>query len=90
MKIFRTDSGYFIYRTVTLERLDPFAAAGDQGLAREDLRHETRCISGPGRRRRPAGRIAANVATLVSQQSSHGSFVASPDFGEYGYCWPRR
>jgi GH15 family glucan-1,4-alpha-glucosidase len=34
-------------------------------------------------------RIAASVASLLRQQSSHGSFAASPDFGEYGYCWLR-
>lgn len=34
-------------------------------------------------------RVAASVTSLLRQQSRHGSFVASPDFGEYGYCWLR-
>lgn len=35
------------------------------------------------------GRIAASVATMLRHQSGHGSFVASPDFGQYQYCWLR-
>ncbi|MCU1490095.1 MAG: glycoside hydrolase 15-related protein, partial [Acidimicrobiaceae bacterium] len=31
----------------------------------------------------------ASVARLTSLQGANGAFVASPDFGEYQYCWLR-
>lgn len=32
---------------------------------------------------------SASLATLVNLQSPSGAFIASPDFGQYGYCWLR-
>ena len=39
----------------------------------------------PGRSRRVAGSVTA----MLRYQSAHGSFVASPDFGQYQFCWLR-
>jgi GH15 family glucan-1,4-alpha-glucosidase len=33
--------------------------------------------------------IAASVAGIMASQSPYGSFVASPDFGQYQFCWLR-
>lgn len=33
--------------------------------------------------------VSASVAGMLGHQSPHGSFVASPDFGQYQYCWLR-
>ncbi|HEY1626667.1 MAG TPA: glycoside hydrolase family 15 protein [Streptosporangiaceae bacterium] len=33
--------------------------------------------------------ISKSVSAMLSHQSPHGSFVASPDFGQYQYCWLR-
>ncbi len=30
-----------------------------------------------------------SIASLRDQQSENGAFIASPDFGEYQYCWLR-
>jgi GH15 family glucan-1,4-alpha-glucosidase len=35
------------------------------------------------------GQIGASVAAMLRHQSPSGSFVASPDFGQYQYCWLR-
>jgi GH15 family glucan-1,4-alpha-glucosidase len=34
-------------------------------------------------------RVSQSVAAMLSHQSPQGSFVASPDFGQYQYCWLR-
>jgi GH15 family glucan-1,4-alpha-glucosidase len=33
--------------------------------------------------------VAASVAAMLRYQSPQGSFVASPDFGQYQFCWLR-
>jgi len=33
--------------------------------------------------------VAVSVAAMREHQSEYGSFVASPDFGQYQYCWLR-
>ena len=33
--------------------------------------------------------VGKSVARILSHQSPHGSFVASPDFGQYQFCWLR-
>jgi GH15 family glucan-1,4-alpha-glucosidase len=35
------------------------------------------------------GSFRASLASLRSHQSENGAFIASPDFGEYQYCWLR-
>jgi GH15 family glucan-1,4-alpha-glucosidase len=34
-------------------------------------------------------RIAASVTAMLKHQSAYGSFVASPDIGQYQFCWLR-
>jgi GH15 family glucan-1,4-alpha-glucosidase len=36
-----------------------------------------------------SGRVARSVTAMLRYQSAHGSFVASPDFGQYQFCWLR-
>jgi GH15 family glucan-1,4-alpha-glucosidase len=39
--------------------------------------------------RQAAGSVQAAVAAMLALQSDNGALVASPDFGQYQYCWLR-
>lgn len=50
---------------------------------------ESAAVSNGARALPPHGSVQASVAAMLACQRDNGALVASPDFGQYQYCWLR-